>query len=1742
MCINCYNPKDHIGHNVISRVGNFHEHEFCGCGYEEAWSNNLHCKYHNTENYTNEPPTPEFEDSIRETIEIALDYVIDVFSTSDFSIGNFNNTNQLDELNRVSCLSENVYGYDNYASSEYALVIWKSQKKTLLSISEVCQNYLVIASEFSRIVAQNVSANGRTRLVVSKTASNLISLKRRLNANGYKSTVHSLKDNFKEEMCGCIIRWVEDISKARLRNNFLILRKIISDTLLSPWRVGNASLRGEQPLVDRNIIPPICTSLFGTHIPTADVYFSAFGDVNFDDLSRPAASLFWQSHESISIDLRLKQVRVQYLIFFEIRFWACLRESLKNIYIAVLLPDPESKLSLGHYYFAIYPQIAQIQSIFEEEFDHSVFSAFSANLFDTPVVSSSVCLPGYFSGLMISLVDLFTKYPKLSSRDIELFDTGKTSRTDGKMLAVLKDLKYDQFLYNVNVVLCQNVNKAAIAGDSRNIFRLCDVLLPFQGALTFKKGAGNDTLFTDLDLNRFIHCVSLVLRVASSAIFGISHCTTEETKQGIRYISWFIHDWILGRRKDLTNEHAFQIIITQKTIKFGSFSRTLHVNNSRIESMPVSLYHPLHVLLSWFIQFGPLKSAQELRNCLLVSFYKASGTFNSTLLFFLFDYPMRTLATISQIQSGFWSSNGQGLTTMTFNYRGSSFDTKNSLIIGERSFDRDLFMNQVALVTLDPSHAFLRFVQVWGIFDTTVSYQMRDDEKVNYFNCFLHYLIAFITERCQLLGLSNEESTRKYISKEIIQYLAFGPRSYPDICKIIPTSLTSDQQFNTILSEMCEYEPPINKQHQGVYKLKEEYYKFLDTKYFSFCLSEIYNAEQLVKKQISKVENIPEHLAVVLPYLEPIENKMFKNIAAFTCTTAFANFFHHMLISILNSEIKSDSVLLLLLSLGITAALDNLSQPAHRSSSFVAVMTENIVDDESDTAWNKNVVCVLFHLYRNPEFELFKPTVHKLICLMREKSPRKVENALKGPFGDVSLELDCPSFSPIKVAKKAKSIDKSKRLLNRLKKQHQLFAVRNPPKEDYDLSEEEEDPNTIQAIKKDIRENNCVLCHMHCDEKKPFGIPVLANISNTHRTVPFDKPDWVLAAYGLEMTEAHTFISKNYKFSNEWVSYVNEEEVKNPLGPGFPIQDIILSPVLNSCYHRMHIDCYKSYISDSSNRIYNKESGAGVSIKEDEVICPFCKRFCNAILPICHNAYPKLKCLEFAVDCSFDDFLQKVTSGKLEALATEYSTNLSLDMAKSKMVFPLYASLFEDGNESEEAILLVDMIDDLMVRMAATRNQVPSLRSPPGFDDYYVLYHTLSGTIHNMELSMRDLDHSLMFFNHIPAVEMDFLHSLMEYSSFYTSLHVCFRMPQTEKANLWKNLELFSGNDFAFNQLVASYFLLPQVYGLERQQLIIFFFLKELARVIHRIVYAFERNEKWTRHSKLLLIPILKSTSKSRVNLLKKAITSLYEGLEGFDQPVILSKFATMGEVIYTIITKSIMPFMRKAGLLVYSQTYDSSDPVKYKRGRKLEIDSFCEFLAVPQFPELLKLLSNKEIGYHKVCRTVLEMSKTSHTKLSYPALQRLLKIPSSLGKLRSALIKKGYRAGFGGEEGSTRRSRRHRFEMALCMFCSETIRVRKLSLKSPDHSYAKHVARCHTTCGIFLLLDSDRIVTWSPFARLHVNSPYSGFYRGYRDLSNSLSTRYIETDRVNEVCRRYWFRNGVVDCTLDEGIVENGT
>lgn len=84
-------------------------------------------------------------------------------------------------------------------------------------------------------------------------------------------------------------------------------------------------------------------------------------------------------------------------------------------------------------------------------------------------------------------------------------------------------------------------------------------------------------------------------------------------------------------------------------------------------------------------------------------------------------------------------------------------------------------------------------------------------------------------------------------------------------------------------------------------------------------------------------------------------------------------------------------------------------------------------------------------------------------------------------------------------------------------------------------------------------------------------------------------------------------------------------------------------------------------------------------------------------------------------------------------------------MAKSKMVFPLYASLFEDGNESEEAILLVDMIDDLMVRMAATRNQVPSLRSPPGFDDYYVLYHTLSGTIHNMELSMRDLDHSLMF-------------------------------------------------------------------------------------------------------------------------------------------------------------------------------------------------------------------------------------------------------------------------------------------------------------------------------------------------------------------------------------------------------------
>lgn len=107
--------------------------------------------------------------------------------------------------------------------------------------------------------------------------------------------------------------------------------------------------------------------------------------------------------EPQSFEVDSVNTRIQYLIFFDIRLWKGLRNTLKDLYISVLVSNSDYKAILGHSYAQLYPQIAELYILVDREPECSIFNCLSTQLFTTPSIATSICQFNYFSKYMAGL-------------------------------------------------------------------------------------------------------------------------------------------------------------------------------------------------------------------------------------------------------------------------------------------------------------------------------------------------------------------------------------------------------------------------------------------------------------------------------------------------------------------------------------------------------------------------------------------------------------------------------------------------------------------------------------------------------------------------------------------------------------------------------------------------------------------------------------------------------------------------------------------------------------------------------------------------------------------------------------------------------------------------------------------------------------------------------------------------------------------------------------------------------------------------------------------------------------------------------------------------------------------------------------------------------------------------------------------------------------------------------------------
>lgn len=249
-CARCFDASDHEGHQVFVSVSPGNS-GCCDCGDDEAWIRPVHCTIHSHSASSEAKATgkakagtslpDELVESIRMTIARALDYLIDVFSCSPEQLRLPKTEESILQDERSSRLTSKWYGPGDHSDEKqkFCLVLWNDEKHTVHDVQDQVARACKQKMAFGLAKAYEVNEVGRATIVTRDNIKDLLRMAKIIEDIKLTVTIRSARDTFREQMGGAIVDWISDIAGASVGDDAQILRRIVCEELLKPWRVGS---------------------------------------------------------------------------------------------------------------------------------------------------------------------------------------------------------------------------------------------------------------------------------------------------------------------------------------------------------------------------------------------------------------------------------------------------------------------------------------------------------------------------------------------------------------------------------------------------------------------------------------------------------------------------------------------------------------------------------------------------------------------------------------------------------------------------------------------------------------------------------------------------------------------------------------------------------------------------------------------------------------------------------------------------------------------------------------------------------------------------------------------------------------------------------------------------------------------------------------------------------------------------------------------------------------------------------------------------------------------------------------------------------------------------------------------------------------------------------------------------------------------------------------------------------------
>jgi E3 ubiquitin-protein ligase UBR1 len=228
----------------------------CDCGDPEAWRIPVKCAIHtaavghqttpmDTDNPSGQLP-PDLVRSIRSTIARVLDYICDVISCSPEQLRLPKTEEGIRKDEEQSRLTSRYYGPEIESGDvEFALILWNDEKHTITDVQNQVSRACKETVEFGKLRAHETNNTGRSVVRYSTDVPLLLEVSRIIEQIKVTTTIRSSRDTFREQMCGTMIEWLEDIAGCSVGGDHNIFRTTICEELLGVWRVGSKASDAE---------------------------------------------------------------------------------------------------------------------------------------------------------------------------------------------------------------------------------------------------------------------------------------------------------------------------------------------------------------------------------------------------------------------------------------------------------------------------------------------------------------------------------------------------------------------------------------------------------------------------------------------------------------------------------------------------------------------------------------------------------------------------------------------------------------------------------------------------------------------------------------------------------------------------------------------------------------------------------------------------------------------------------------------------------------------------------------------------------------------------------------------------------------------------------------------------------------------------------------------------------------------------------------------------------------------------------------------------------------------------------------------------------------------------------------------------------------------------------------------------------------------------------------------------------